>query len=354
MSVPGRAGKALLEALRSLFALPASPGPRTGVAIRAALSMGVPYVAMTLIGRPDLGLQAGAGAFISIFLAAGTAKERAIVLPFVGAALLCCGALGAVLAPSVLAFSLGLVAVTVVVGLFAFAFRLGPPGPVFFVLLYGLAANVTGVVGGERVNSPASFLLALAGGIAFSYGLAALPLILPSLRRAPSRALRELLPGPWLGRDEKELVTRIAIVAIVGTVVSVLFLDPHRAYWTVATGVAVVGLNSARNYSFVRGLHRTFGTLLGSAAYFVIAPLGQHRWALAVILPLLQFAIEHIVVRNYALALVFITPLVLFISGAAVPGIDIEAVALIRVIDTVIGTVIAMLTVPVHRKRSQL
>lgn len=338
-------------AVRSLFALAPGTGPRHGVAIRAALSMGVPYTALLLVGRPDLGLQAGAGAFVALYGLSLLAKERAKVLPFVGLAMFACSGLGVLLTPWTVAFSIGLVGVAVGVSAAAFAFRLGPPGPVFFVLLYGLGGNVTAVIDGHREHSPAAFLTAFGAGILFSYLLAVVPLVLPAARRAEARPLRELLPGPWMGRGEWELVLRVAVVAVVGTLVTVVFLDPHRAYWTVAAGVACVGLSATRSYSLGRGLHRTVGTVLGAALYFLIAPLGENPWLLVVILPVLQFVIEQVVVRNYALALIFITPLVLFITGTAVPGVDLEVTAWVRVVDTLIGSAIAILTTPLHRRR---
>jgi uncharacterized membrane protein YccC len=56
-----------------------------------------------------------------------------------------------------------------------------------------------------------------------------------------------------------------------------------------------------------------------------------------VLLGALQFTIELVVVRHYALALVFITPLVLLLTGAATGSIGSVDVALERIIDTIVG-----------------
>lgn len=343
---------ALIKAVRSLFQMPAGPGPRLWIAIRAALSIGTPFAVLTLLGHEGIGLQTAAGAFVALYAAGFAAAERAKVLPFVGALLLACSALGAALAPSPLWLSVGLVVVAGVTATLAFAFRLGPPGPVFFVLSYGLAANITGVVDGQRLNSPLVLLAALAGGALFSYLLALAPLLRASERAKPVRPLRELLPGPWLGAGEGQLILRILIVAVIGTVVTVLWIDPHRAYWTVSTGIAVIGLSAVRRHSLGRGLHRTAGTLVGAALYLALAGLGAFPLVLALLLTLLQFTIELVVVRNYALALVFITPLVLLISGAATGGANLMGTAGERVLDTVIGTAIAVATALIHRSAS--
>lgn len=339
----------VVRAVRSLVQLPPGPGPRGAIAGRAAVSIAVPFGVLTLLGYEGIGLQTAAGAFVALFAASVAAAERAKVLPLVGATLLTCAALGTILTPWPWLLTGGLIVVAVGTAALAFAFRLGPPGPVFFVLIYGLAGNITGVVDGARITPPLTFLGALAGGILFSYLVALTPLLRPAERTRPVRPLREVLPGPWLGRDEQQLVLRIALVAVVGSAISVWLLDPHRAYWAVSAGVAVVGLSAVRLHSFGRGLHRTVGTVLGAALYLALAPLAQFPLVLVLLFPLLQFLIEVVVVRNYALALVFITPLVLLLTSAATGGGDLFGTAWERVLDTLIGSAIAMLTGLVHR-----
>src|SRR5699024_4021205 len=104
-------------------------------------------------------------------------------------------------APSPWLSGIGLVVVAVAVSAFAFAYRLGPPGPVFFVLTFGLAGMITGLRDGERGTDPLPFLAAFASGLLFSYAVALLPLLVQS-GRAAARPLREILPGPWMGPGE--------------------------------------------------------------------------------------------------------------------------------------------------------
>lgn len=338
-------------ALRSLFALEPGPGSRLWIAVRAGLSIGIPLGVLTLLGHEELGLQAAAGAFTALFCAGAAAAERAKALPVVAVALLLAAALGTALSPWPWLLAAGLVAVSGIAAALAFAFRVGPPGPVFFVLVYGLAGNITAVVDGARINPPGSFLAAMAGGALFSYLLALTPLLRRVERERPVRALGELFPGPWIGPGERELILRVLVVAVAGTLLSMLLLDPHRAYWTVSAGIAVVGLSASRSYSLGRGLHRMVGTLLGAALALLVAPLGADPLLFVLLLTGLQFVIELVVVRNYALALVFITPLVLLITGVATGAEDISAAAWERVLDTVIGSAIAILTGPLHRHR---
>lgn len=344
-----RAASATGTAVRSLVALPPGPAPRFWIAVRAALSIGAPFGLLTLLGHEGIGLQTAAGAFVALFFANAGAAERAKALPLVGAGLLGCAALGVALSPWPWALAAGLVVVAVGASALSFAFRVGPPGPVFFVLSYGLSANVTGVIDGERINDPGVFLLAVGAGALASYLFALLPLLRRAERRRSVRPLRELLPGPWLGAGEQQLILRIAVVTVLAVLVSLLLLDPHRAYWTVSAGVAVVGLTPSRGIALTRGLHRTVGTLLGAVLAVALAPLGAVPLLLVLLLTLLQFGIELVVVRNYALALVFITPLVLLITAAATGTTDVTGAAWERVLDTAAGSALAILSGLLHR-----
>lgn len=337
------------RALRSLVEMPPTP-PRYGVAARAALAISVPFGVLSLMGREDIGLQTTAGAFLVLFAARANARERAKALPIVALALLLSAASGALLTPWSWAFGIGLIAIAAIASALCFAFRLGAPGPVFFVLVYGLSSSITGVVDGHRANDPAIFLAAMTGGMIFAYLLSIAPLLLPSVRALPAAPLRELLPGPWLGTGEQLLVLRIIVAAVIGTVISMLWLDPVHAYWTVSASVAVTGLTASRSHALGRGLHRMLGTVLGAGLYLLIVPFGTEPILLVVLFAALHFLIELVVTRNYGLALVFITPLVLLITAAATANADPLATALGRVADTAAGAILAMLTGFLHRR----
>lgn len=83
----------------------------------------------------------------------------------------------------------------------------------------------------------------------------------------------------------------------------------------------------------------------------IYAPLALLRptgvW-LALILGALQFGIELLIMRHYALALTLITPLVLLLTGAATGELGSMAIAAERVIDTIVGAVLGMVTGLLH------
>jgi len=79
------------------------------------------------------------------------------------------------------------------------------------------------------------------------------------------------------------------------------------------------------------------------ALVMLVNPAGV--W-LALLLMALQFMVEVVVIRNYGLALVFITPLALVIAAQGNVA-DVGATIVERIVDTVIGAVIAVVILAV-------
>lgn len=327
----------------SLFAFAPSRGPRWPLAMQAASGIGVPIAVMTLLGQPALGYVAASGAFTVLFVGGAAVVDRARVLPLVAGGLVLCAALGVLVGDNAWLVSAGVVVVAVVSAAFAFGFRLGPPGPLFFVLVFGLSAHVVAV----SPMSPIVYISTLAAGCVFSYLVAMTPLLVPGVRATRAHELRELLPGPSLDRDSRVLLLRVAIVAVLGVLLG-LVIDPARTYWIVGSAVAVIGVAAARRAAFERGLHRMLGTVVGAGVYALLALLHPSGLWLALLLAGLQFAIELVVVRHYALALAFITPLVLLLTGAATGEIGAMDVAWERIVDTIVGAALGAASGVLH------
>ncbi|GAB3632452.1 FUSC family protein [Microbacterium shaanxiense] len=327
----------------SLFAFGPSPGPRWQLGLQAALAFAVPITLMTMLGQPVLGFIAASGAFTVLFAGFSPVVERARVLPFVGAGLIVSAALGVLVAHDAWLVSVGVIVVAVISAALAFGFRLGPPGPLFFVLVFGLSAHVIATA----PVAPLVYVAAFAAGVAFSYLVALTPLLLPRVRARRARPLRELLPGPALDADARMLLLRVVIVSVLGVLLATI-VDPGRSYWIVGAAVAVIGVAAARRAAFQRGLHRMLGTVIGVGAYALLALLHPSGLWLALLLGALQFTIELVVIRNYALALVFITPLVLLLTGAATGEIGSMDVAVERVIDTLVGAALGAASGVLH------
>ncbi|GAA1469300.1 hypothetical protein GCM10017607_17680 [Microbacterium thalassium] len=344
---------ATVATVRSLYTMRPAPGPRWPLALQAGLSVATPIAVMTFAGLPEVGYQAATGAFTALHVAQLRPGERAKVLPLVAALLIGSAALGVLVGPSMPATLAGLVVVTALASAVSFGFRFGPPGPLFFVLVFGISAHIADVA---PSFSAGPFLLAVAGGCVFSYLLALTPLVLPRVRREPVRPLAELMWPPVWDAATLTMLLRAVAAAVVGAGVAA-WVDPDRAYWIVSSGVAVAaaGIALQRRVAVSRGLQRAIGTAAGAGLYFALILVPWAGFALAALLGTLQFVIELLVVRNYGLALLFITPLVLLLTGAASGDIGSTAVAVERIIDTLVGSAIGMLVVliPGPRAREQ-
>ena len=161
---------------------------------------------------------------------------------------------------------------------------------------------------------------------------------LPLGRLGIAESLRESLawPSPIL-----VVSLRVGLAAAIAGVVGIA-LDLERAYWIVATAVLVLHQGLDWNRSLQRGLERVVGTLVGLAlagGVLLLAPQGL--W-LALTLAVLQFLITMLVVRNYALAAVFITAIALTMASGGHAAGNIEELLWDRAIDTIIGCAIGV------------
>jgi hypothetical protein len=135
---------------------------------------------------------------------------------------------------------------------------------------------------------------------------------------------------------------RVAIVcAIAGGAGYALGLD--RPHWAILSALVVLQQGTDRVRANVRGLQRFAGTTLGLAVFAALVQLAPAGLALIATIAVLQFCIELFVPRNYAVAVVFITPVALLAGGAAATG-PVGAVIRDRLVETAIGVALAMLS----------
>lgn len=337
---------------RSLVTLQPAPSARWPVALQAALSMFLPILLFTVLGRRDLGLQAAAGSFVATYLTAFAPTLRARLLPALGAVIVLCAAAGALLAPYPVLAAAGLVVVALVIAVSHLSLRLGPPGPVFFVLAYGLATHITAVSDGHRAADPRTFLLAMTVGVAMTCAIALIFLLVRRVVRPGTELIgQETVPRPRLDADARAMLIRVALVATAGTLLSLLLVDAERAYWAVCAGIAVIGVNAGRRVAFIRGTQRLAGTIVGAGLFAVLATLPIPALVMPVVFGALQFGAELFVLRNYAFALACITPLILLLivsTGPAAAAVAPSALIAERVVDTLVGAVLGALSGFVH------
>lgn len=314
------------------------------VALQMTVSFTVPLLVGVAMGEFRLGLLASVGAFTIPYFAALPRLERLRLRPLAGLVLIAAAALGAFLGPHRLAVGAGLIVVTVVLAIGVHGYRLGPPGTLFPVLVYGTSANVA-----WAGTSPGTIILWVCAGCAFAVLVSVAPLVRRKHWTITPRPLKVLLARPLWDRGAKELIVRTAIVAVVGTVASVAYVDPERAYWTVGAGIVVIGVVPGRGPALKRGLHRTIGTVGGLIIYAALTTPPLPLVVIALLLGALQFAAEMTISRHYALATALLTPIALVLVSTAAGDTGAFEFWSARVFDTVVGAGIAVATGLIHK-----
>jgi uncharacterized membrane protein YccC len=144
-----------------------------------------------------------------------------------------------------------------------------------------------------------------------------------------------------LRNTESRIIAVRVIAAVAAASLLSVPLGMHHSYWMVMVAGAVLQGSHVSRLSAIRAMHRVLGTILGVAIFGLIKLADPQGIWLVVILALLQFSIEVMVARHYALALTFITPTALIISAAGGTGYPLALVAE-RLLDTLLGSAIAM------------
>ncbi|MGY4710865.1 FUSC family protein [Mycolicibacterium sp. CBM1] len=142
------------------------------------------------------------------------------------------------------------------------------------------------------------------------------------------------------GSHVRHVMARVAVgVPLAGAVA--MWLGVDHAYWAMAAAVLVLHQGTDRARTLRRGGERLLGTWVGLGLAGAILLLHPHGLWLAPLLAALQFVIELLVVRNYALATVFITAAALTIAQGT-HAVDIGALLLARGADTLIGCAVGV------------
>ncbi|WP_116807222.1 FUSC family protein [Steroidobacter cummioxidans] len=143
------------------------------------------------------------------------------------------------------------------------------------------------------------------------------------------------------GSNPMRVIVRVGVAAALAGALTAIF-HFERAYWAVAATVLMLH----QGFDWLRTLQRSTERLLGTwvglllaGAILILHPQGV--W-LALTVMALQFTIEMLVIRNYALAAVFITGVALTIAAGGHPVEDAGSYLWARGIDTLVGCVLAL------------
>lgn len=136
------------------------------------------------------------------------------------------------------------------------------------------------------------------------------------------------------------LALRVVVACVVAGL-GALVLGTSRPDWAIASAILVLHGGVDRLPGTYRALHRLLGTTLGLLVFAAVYAVRPSGLALVATLVALQFVIELVVVRNYAVAVTFITALVLLVTTR--PGMAVDVLMRDRFVDTLVGVAVGVL-----------
>ncbi|MFF4837952.1 FUSC family protein [Streptomyces sp. NPDC001315] len=307
----------------------------------AAVCTAAPVLAGQALGQPVLGLVASTGSLAALYGDRGTPRQEVDAVAGAALALAMGMAIGSSLAGHTWLAVLGTALWATVAALLFALIQARPPGIVMPVLVCsvgtGLPPGHTGlrVLAVAAVGCAATVLSWLVAKFSAAGGSSQPPSAEDESRSRLLVAPKSLpfSPLPWMA------VRTGAAVGLAG--VASLLCQVGRPYWAMAAAAAVLARGShavsANSRAVLRGVGTTVGCLLAGA----LAATHPRGLAIAVLLAALTFVIELVVARNYAIAMVFVTPLSVLLVTSATGASAVLTITADRLLETVLGCVAA-------------
>lgn len=316
-------------------------------AVRAAVSIVIPIGSLALTGHSSLTLFATFGAMAGVFGRHSTYPARLRLQIVAGLCLtvaVFAGTLVGLLAPA------SFIAVLVIAGLsfvgLIVSRRIGLlPVPSLFMVF---AAGSTSAFGHTPIDLLWASALPLAAG-ALAVGIGQLGRLAPPSTATkhpmrPAVPFHDILTAPGIRLDIVRYTLAPLLAGGIATAVGI-----GHPYWAaVAATVPLSGVTLGAQLG--RGTQRLAGTVLGLAVAAGVLSLQPPLWVLLLVVVAAQMWAELFVMRNYALAVIGVTPLALVMVHLASP-LPIGQLLTDRLIETAIGVAVAVVILIVSTRR---
>jgi hypothetical protein len=298
-------------------------------ALRVGASVAIPSLALIILGHEHLLLYVVFGAFTGMYGRHESHRGRMRHQLHAALMLIAGVGIGALLAAGHASAAVLVLTECIFAGLASlYSDRIGlrPSGPFFGIFALGACASVAAV-------PPAT-------AIALATASAACALLFGAAGWAKTREWQKQPRRPNAVSPAKA-ASYVAAIALAGGLSVTLHIGhPNWAMAAAAVPLSAIGLR----HRLTRGAHRILGTLagIGLAALILLTPgIPRTPLVLAMLVVALQFPTELFMTRNYGLALVFFTPLILLMTQLANP-MEPGALLTDRAIETVGGALVGM------------
>ncbi|MFD2248077.1 FUSC family protein [Pontibacter ruber] len=301
------------------------------IPVLASLCVGLPLLAGYFANHLNYGILACTGGLVILYLPTTTLAQHMITLIACSFGFMVSYAIG-------ISFAFNPYVSSVVLSLFAVGvhwvaryFDMKPPGSFFFIMIASIASaspfNLESIPTRIGLIGMGTMLACV---LAFFYSL----LI---IKKHP--------PKTELIVVRKSAYSNLVESAIIGTFMGASLLMGHllqleNPYWVPISCLAVMQGVSVRHV-WQRSVQRIVGTFIGLSLAWLLLLLDLSALDVVISILVLQFIIEILIVRHYGLAVIFITPMTIFLAEAgsamtANPNILIYA----RFLDITLGSLI--------------
>lgn len=299
----------------------------------AALAIGLPLLVGAYFNHLDYGLVSSLGGLVFLYLPNTPMHHRMVTIMACAFAITSCYALGVLSHFSSALMVPVLTFISILITMLCRFYSLTMPGSLFFIM----AAAIGAYTPLEPLQVPLMVGLVSMGSL-----LACLLAFFYSLHALRQRAAKATPP---LATPTFDYVVFDSVIIGIFVGISLLLaqsLHLEKAYWVPVSCLAVIQGVSIRAI-WNKQLHRIAGTSIGLLVSWGLLLLMTDKWIICLTIMLLTFMIEMVVVRHYALAAIFITPLTILLAEAAT--MKHETVTLLiqaRFLDTVLGCLIGL------------
>lgn len=298
----------------------------------ASIAMGLPLLIGVAYHHLNYGLPGCLGGMVFLYLPNTAMHHRIITLLCCAFGMLTCYSLGVIsqFTPMLMVPTLWII--TTVITIACRFFMLPPPGSLFFIM----AASIGMFIPMEALQVP-FFIGLMAMGSVLALGVALLYSLF-ILKQRPAGPIPKVQAPTF----EFVIIDSVMIGATVALSLFIaLLLDLPRPYWVPISCLSVIqGLSTPAGRQTL--LQRILGSGAGLLLAWYILNLSLDDWSICFVMMGLNFLIETLAVRQFGLAMVFLTPLTIYIAEAARAGMNEQPLIIIqsRVTDTVLGSFI--------------
>lgn len=301
------------------------------IPVLASLCVGIPLLVGYYFDHLEYGILGCLGGLVILYMPPTSFRHRFSTTIFCGLGF-------------ILSFTIGIVCSfngifsSIMIGIFAFIinwttniFKLGPPGNFFFIMIAVMASCMPFDLQIIPIKVGIITLGVLfACTLAFIYSL--------YITKKHKTNLHEITTR----RRNGTLITESFIL---GIFIMLTLLVGHlfkfsNPYWIPISALAIMqGITVTHVWQ--RSFYRMLGTYIGIGLTWIFLQYNLSPLTVCILILVLQFVIEMLVVRHYAFACVFITPLTIFLADiGSLFTVDTNQLISIRLTDIIIGSVI--------------